>query len=110
MGTTRTDYVMLAAKLPFNIIPFEKLEPYEDNGYNSEITVHNSITSVSDGMGGEYIFLGRVMEKAIEPDGLAITNCRDYTNAEINHIRALIKNLFGLNNVDISVWAFTHWH
>jgi len=114
MGTTRTDYVMLAVKLPFDAIDPELdiLYEYNDNGYEQKVTKHNGLTSVSDGMNGEYIFIGRVIAKVIESsgEGLPIVDCLDYSPEEAEQIRYRMKDLFGIDAPPASVYAFSHWH
>ena len=109
MGVDRTDYVMLAAKLSCDNISFDDVDEYDDSGYSHDITIHNGLTVVYDGMNSDYVFIGRVMEKAIDGEGLDITDCSCATQIEIELLRALIKSEFNID-APVRVWAFTHWH
>jgi len=107
MGVNRTDYVMLAVKLPFEAI--EDTDCYEDDGYSDKITSHNGLTVVSDGMNGNYLFIGRIIRKAIKGYGLDITDCSASTFLEMELLKILIKSEFNID-APVRVWAFTHWH
>ena len=122
MGTVRTHYVMLGAKLPFDIIDreedYEKFDAYEDNGYRPEIKEHNGLTMVTDGMNGEYVFIGKVLKKALDHEGLEVTDCLAFSQREMNVLENLIRSEFWEEfgeefkdrDIGLSVWAFTHWH
>jgi len=118
MGTDRTDYVMLAVKFPYETVAYDEdkydkyLDLYEDNGYRSEIKEHDGLTMVSDGMSGEYAFVGKVLAKAVEEEGegLPITDCSIVKNSI--EMQEKISNIFGVDkaHIDIKIWVFTHWH
>jgi len=113
MGVQRTHYVMLAAKLPFDTFDFDKdykkYHQYEDNGYEFKVTEHNGLTIISDGMNGEYVFIGKVIKKVLEYDALVPTNCSVFSPEERYIIADSIKIEFGIEVV-VDVWAFTHCH
>ena len=123
MGVERTHYIMLGVKFPFNIIDhdnllddgyYEKYEVYEDNGYEEEITEHCGLTMVSDGMNGEYIFIGKVIQKKLDHEGFKPTDCLQFSQNEMKLLEHLIKSKFEEEakdmDIKVSVWVFTHWH
>ena len=109
MGTTQTHYVMFAVRLPF---PKDDAlyEPYEDNGYSRIITIHNGLTIVSDGMNSGYMFIGKVLSKGLDYEGLEITDCSPCSDEERKRVVSIIKDKFNIENPEVRVWAFTHFH
>lgn len=123
MGTDRTDYVIVGAKLPFGVIEdsdegYDKMSRYEDNGYKQDIEEYNGLSAISDGMCGNYMFVGKILAKAIEENGggLPIVDC-EVDQYKKDGIKEAILKHWGhlLNdeekvNLRISVYAFTHYH
>ncbi len=113
MGVDRINYVMLAVRLLFDEVSSDEekyneyLDTYEDEGYSSEITKHNGLTMVSDGMNGEYAFIGEVITKTMDFEGLSITDC-SVKEKDIERIKFLIMDQFEIPSPDVKVWAFTH--
>lgn len=106
MGIARTDYVMLAARLEYGTLDYDVIEDYMDNTYSNEVTIHKGLTVISDGMNGEYLFIGKVLAKSVD-DGIP-PMCP--TPEGSGEIRKKIKDQFGIVYASVSVWVFTHWH
>jgi len=127
MGVRRTDYVFLGIKLnkeEQDSVFINKFgdrdpieNPYEDNGYVRNVTSHNGITTITDGMCGDYCFIGKVLAKGICDEGFVEEiDCTmtDEMMCLIYKTRMELDSEFKLNfiNCDKSVklWVFTHWH
>lgn len=66
MSVNFNQYIFFGVKLPYenqDDDSYEKFEPYIDNCYKKEITGHNDISCIYDGMNGHYIMLGRIILK-----------------------------------------------
>jgi hypothetical protein len=120
VSTSCTHYVMIGIKVPFPKdydTLYDLFEPYQDNSNRDEITVHNGLTVVVDGMCGDYMVIGQVLAKGREEDGLPMTRCCA-TVRHVADIRAAILRefpkyhyLFAPGKASPVVgWAFTHWH
>jgi hypothetical protein len=118
MGVARTDYVIYGVNVPFNTVSEDEdqydewLDEYEDNGYEQEIKRGElGLTMVSDGMNGDYAIIGFVMAKALQYDGLPMTDCyREFKENEKTFIKDAIKIKFGIDSQELKVWAFSHFH
>ena len=66
MSTQVNTYVMIGALFPYDVFKgddaYERLEPYKDNAFEG-IQHHDGLCVLYDGMTGEYVAIGRVLEK-----------------------------------------------
>lgn len=127
MGVSSTHYIILGAKITPQQLKAQMppcpedvciedwscvfLEDYEDNGYQKKITSKNDLTSVYDGMCGEYVVIGKVLAKGVDGDGLPMTKA-EYKQSDLLQIKNKIENHLGLkiDSDDIGLFVFTHWH
>ena len=115
MGVEGIQYVMLAANLPNKILDHLEeedeaaLDAYHDNAYEISVTSHNGLSIVRDCMGSAYCMIGRILAKGLD-FGMPMTDCLQVSHKEIADMSQRIEEEFGLENVEVSVWAFTHWH
>ena len=126
MGTELMNYILAGVKFKMPEgeeaeIAYEALEDYIDSVYDDDIKSKNGISVIYDGMNGEYIFAGNILEKGNESTGgLDITICEiSHSTKEI--LAAALDLAFGpkgsvapLTNdeitiADVKIWAFTHW-
>ena len=131
MGTELMNYAILGVKLPYpemaddNEDAQEKCEEYFDSAYNTDIEGKNGINVIFDGMNGQYVFAGQILEKWNESSGgLEPTDFeRVYDFYSLREsIAAALDLAFGPNGSisvlskkeitvdDISLWVFSHWH
>lgn len=109
MSTTMTHYVMVAIKFPFDEISERSdIQPFDDNGYSDEVTITKDLTAVGDGMNGGYYFIGEVLTKGLEHEGLTMTQCM-LPMSRLKKIEKKVLEVFGLKG-KASAYAFTHWH
>lgn len=87
------------------------LEQYRDNSCDKSITTNSSgIHFIVDGMGGEYVVLGKILQKNHE-EGLKFTEVsivNDLKNSEILNIDKKLGTDF--SSLEAKIFAFTHWH
>lgn len=111
MGCRRTDYVMIAVPFDpraFSEDDYQKYDLYLDNPYQE--TYDDNLSIIIDGMNNDYAFIGKILAKAIESDGLPVTVC----TAEPSEI-AEIERKAKLVNPQIfhqpaKIVAFSHFH
>lgn len=114
MGTSVTHYVLLGAKFEYgeikrnpNFENWSEADDLHDNPYHDEFK--DSVVMITDGMNGEYVFIGQILAKAVEDgNGLPITKC-DVSDIDKQDVQDYIHGRFGLT-VKAEVWAFSHWH
>lgn len=119
MGVRRTDYIMLGVKLPYSFIPKdsdgdtpEEFRLYEDSVYGDDIKSHNGLTMVSDGMGGRYVFIGKVLQRADEEhcESFEPTNCTQCCSPEeFLKVETALLQHFKLD-IQANIWVFSHHH
>lgn len=116
MSVQSNTYIMVGAKLPFDQFTEDQyeelLEPYRDSAYKG-IQHHNNLCVVADGMGGRYVFIGRVLAKTDDQNGnYGFDKPIDATAAMTPELQAevatLIQQQFGLAP-DVRLWIFTHY-
>lgn len=123
MSVRTNQYIMYGIKLPFKKIFDEEVwsertELYRDNGYKPEIKHYKGLSIVSDGMNGQWEFLGRIIAKSEIDQNLdgpyRFELCPPET-AEL--IAALINTQFeelcseqDIEASDIETYFFTHYH
>lgn len=65
MSTQVNTYVMVGALFPYDMFrnaDFERINPYTDSAFKG-IHHHEGLCVLFDGMNGEYVAIGRVLEK-----------------------------------------------
>jgi hypothetical protein len=108
---------MLGVKLPF---PKEsdglhaRFEAYDDNGYQP-VKEYQGLTACFDGMNGRYIFVGKVLARSEINENLdGPLDLEEYTGPSTKWFResiaALISLQFGIQNPEVKLWFFTHYH
>lgn len=122
MGVSMNQYLVAGVLLPYDIpgVPEEVREAewdkYHDSGYQEEITSHNGLTMISDGMGGEFRFIGLILKKAPIHQALeSVFDIPRLTNHEEQMLRALLwlnfgQHIPGIEDKDIKVMLLTHYH
>jgi hypothetical protein len=113
MSVQSNTYVMVGVKLEYGHFSEEQegelLEPYKDSAYKG-IHHHNGLCVLSDGMGGRYIFAGRILAKTIDDDGRGfdMTDCTVSAEA-IAGVSILLTTHLGIDKPKVKLWAFTHY-
>jgi hypothetical protein len=115
MSVSTNQYLLLGVKLPYQGEDFSKLtEEYEDNGYKDEIKHKNGLVVITDGMSGEYCFVGRLLEKSVINTMLnGPVLFREPTFIEAGAMYELIRETFPMlefGSDSIATWFFTHYH
>lgn len=115
MSTTRTDYIILGYKLRYGF--------FEDQGIDLDSAKYDDPTFwpdkykiINDGMNGEYIVFGEVIQQADEYEGLEFYEAEAPGDDQLNAIDDMFRKLFG-DAVFFSISArptpklliFTHW-
>jgi len=104
MGVFRSDYIMVGMRLDY--------EKYGNDEWYDKLVEHNKddITTVIDGMNGEYVFVGQVIVKSDEDEGIVPKKLDKSELEELKPVVAeKIKNQFGIES-DVGVWVFSHFH
>ena len=120
MSVNKTDYVLVGIKLPFMKIPNDfdeedgvgdSLEKYYDDTYKDKLS--EELVIVSDGMGGCYTFIGKVIDRSCDYEGLKIINAIEEFQKHYNdvkdkfwkHENEMIRSHAGK---EISIYVFSH--
>ena len=121
MGVELDHYVMFAVKFPSLGYFVEQVcggeENYDEICEKFEEKPHD-LELVDDGMGDEYVFIGKILAHGDEFEGLSVTNCVPKEILLTDKI-ALVKKVGRALGVDlesdnyeyeVGIWAFTHFH
>lgn len=114
MGVAVNQYLILGVKLAYGTVSSEQAEDYEDNGYKPDVIHKNGLATVSDGMNGKYIFIGRILEKSPNYERIDGPYCFEPVDPERAELIAGLINLSFPNlTVDsdmVRTWFVTHYH
>lgn len=117
MSSQSNTYVMVGVKLTHDTLSEEQLygefEPYMDSAFEG-IHHHNGLCMIADGMGGRYIFIGRVLAKSDDQNGnYGLNKPLDLDEASTIKLRLEVENLiaeqFTIEEPDVRDWVFTHY-
>ena len=119
MGVERCDYVIVGVKLDYDEFwsiqggdeaAHDKFQEFYDNEYREEIGSKDGVTVISDGMNGKYVYIGYVIKKAREGQGLGHTKCKS-SKEQKAALRMILPVLFNLKEIPpINVWIFSHYY
>ena len=121
MGVQLNHYVILGHKFEFDefydtlaelhgIDQDDVFEQFEDKCHDSAfkgIHMHNDLCIISDGMNGNYVYVGYVLQKS---DNYGSLN--DYVTTKKRsgkYVSNKIKEYLGLENIKCSWMAFSHY-
>ena len=119
MGTEQVHYIMLAARFDCDMLDddsYEIMSAYDDNPYSQDIIEFNGISSVYDGMNGNYLFVGKILTKGNQFEGLPVVECIVSDEEKLKVKEAILRywghllNKNTKNSLNISIYVFTHWH
>lgn len=115
MSVSTNQYLILGVKLPYEReTSYEDFEPYIDNGYKPDIIHKNGLACIYDGMNGNYIMLGRIIEKSPRDEQIDGPYCMEAVDPErAEFISGLINLSFPkivVSAQDIKLWIVTHYH
>jgi hypothetical protein len=88
-------------------------DDYDDNPYKEEVTKTKSgLTIVVDGMNGKYIFFGKIVQKALDYDGLDFTVFEEIDEKNKEEVVKEASKIFDfiVTKSDVKNIVFTHWH
>jgi len=88
-------------------------DDYDDNPYKEEVTKTKSgLTIVVDGMNGKYVFFGKIVQKALDHDGLDFTVFEEIDEKDKAEVVKEASKAFDfiITKSDIKHIVFTHWH
>lgn len=116
MSVQSNTYVLVGVMLDYDDFTEEQhdaLEPYRDSAYRG-IEHHNGLCAIVDGMGGEYVAIGRVVAKSDDQNGnYGMAEPVDATGAMTDELRAEVAGLlaehFDMQKPDVRVWVFTNY-
>lgn len=116
MSTTRTDYIILGYKLPYGFFKDQGID-LDSAKYDDPTLWPDKYKIINDGMNGEYIVFGEVIQRADEFDGFDFHrfSVNLFTDHRIDEVTGMFVQLFGYDAVDSlenqtpSLLIFTHW-
>lgn len=88
-------------------------DDYDDNPYKEKVTKTKSgLTIVVDGMNGKYIFFGKIIQKALDHDGLDFCVFEEIDEKDKEEVVEEASKIFNfvLTKSDVKNIVFTHWH
>ena len=116
MSVQENDYIGIGVLTPYpkydNDEEREKASDrddlYSDSAFNG-ITHYKGLCVISDGMNGEFWFVGRILAKSKVYERLygPIDFNALSSSVDIEMLAALITNQFGIEKPDIKIWFFT---
>lgn len=112
MSTQMNHYIICGAQYSYQeweeIADFEKCEPYTDSAFDV-IKHRNGLCVISDGMNGEYAFVGRVLAKSANQEGFE-EPVEIIADADlVSDVREALQIEFGASPEKIGIYAFTHY-
>jgi hypothetical protein len=123
MSTQINQYVIYGINLPYQFHKdWEKLNPdkgdWDDNfdkfendsAFTDKINHHDGIFCLFDGCNGNYIIIGRVLEKTDDHGYIQGPTCfQEPTEMEKEFIGNSITRNFGIDKPDMKIWFVTHY-
>lgn len=88
-------------------------DDYDDNPYKEEVTKTKSgLTIVVDGMNAKYIFFGKIVQKALDYDGLDFCVFEEIDEKDKEEVVEEASKVFDfiITKSDVKNIVFTHWH
>lgn len=111
MSVKHNQYLMLGvmSAYPRDEALYEKLESYTDTAHEG-IRHHDGLCALFDGMGGQYLALGRVFAKSEVhyPLGSGLVEFPEVSAAERDEVRERIRALLGVD-VEPRMMLITHY-
>ena len=104
MSVQVNTYLVIGVKLPYDDKwtgedNYEKFEDYHDSAYEG-IHHHNGLCMLSDGMSGEYVIIGKVLQKSGSHGGLrGVTDLDeiDSNGCDRIYVGSLLKAQFDID-------------
>lgn len=120
MGVDRTDYIVFGFKMNPALFKSKKIDIW-DNKYLPFMEGHPGITDtiVYDGMSGEYLVFGKLINRAEEHEGVNFTTIsyKDFfDDEETKRVTEKFIELFGkeildeLDDDEPQMFVFSHYH
>ena len=117
MSVYQTHYAVLGMK--FSIKKLQKelecediyqslFKSYEDDGHTEKVHSKNGLTSIFDGMNGDYVIIGKVLAKGTWETGLPMTKISYSEDKKAVIAKAITRN-FNLTG-KVELYVFTHFH
>lgn len=110
MGTRRTDYVIIGARLPvdaYGKLSYDLTEELEFQ-YNGAKPGDKGI--LYDGMCCEYFLAGILVYKGEEHEGIPLMELDGVSDSVAFEIQDWLWATLGIDPAPISVYALSHWH
>ena len=109
MGVYTSTYVILGVKLPMDNSDdaYDRYEKYMDDSFNPR---KEGFVVLYDGMSGEYIMAGHVIDSFSDQDGGCFhrpIRLEKSTPAELAVAKEL-KDKLGIEDADVSYWVVSH--
>lgn len=109
MSVNFNQYLLVGVVLPFTYFPDDDAEAYFDSPYRG-IAHHQGLCILSDGMGGKYTVIGRVLQKSPvnEPLGAGILAMPEVDEALRAEVAQALEAQFGIKDSP-SLLFLTHY-
>lgn len=108
MSTQINQYLIYGTKLDYETyIEDERLDKFEDSAFNNEKNP-NGLLCLRGGMDGEYIYLGRCLQKSANHEYLETTEINPIDPELAELTRLLIKAELGID-ADMKLYFVTHY-
>lgn len=117
MSIQRNRYIIIGCKYNYKEFnekynDYEKyVSPYLDSSFDEKIIEHNGLSMIYDGMNGQYVYIGKIIEKTKDYEVIERFCFDDYADEEEKDlINAIIKTEFPkLPDKPINVYLVTHY-
>jgi hypothetical protein len=111
MSTQWNQYLIYGVKISYGTTdePYEKYEDFFDSAFEG-IKQHRGLCVLYDGMNGDYILIGHVLEKSDE--GQPFQDPMDLeapTGGFAEVIAGAIEREFGIEKPQLKLWLVTHY-
>jgi hypothetical protein len=112
MSTQLNHYVLFGQRFAFDeletLIPSENQEPYFDSAFEG-VHHRDGLCIVSDGMNCEYAFVGRVLAKTNDHEGLEEPVEVALTQPLIEEVAGAITKLLGVSEPRLGTFVVSHY-
>jgi hypothetical protein len=109
MGVYTSTYILLGVKLPMEDGEefYDKYEKYMDDSFNPR---QKGLVVLYDGMSGEYIFIGHVIDSFSNDDDGCLHNPVkiEYNTPDQLAVAKDLRDKFNIEDAEISHWVVSH--
>lgn len=106
MGVSRCDYIIIGVRKDFDDVSVEDYADLDDNQYDNDFDPEK-IYMIADGMNGNYVLFGRILQKSPDGEGLELVRADDLDDDKV----AVANQLKEMKiSGEVGIWVVSHFH